>query len=116
LFYTELHNTAGAPWSDSGPFTNIQLIRYWSSTPGVVTINGTVLSAWYFWFNFADPSSGLQASGFQGFESFGGTDDNLVAWAVRSGPPHGLPEPSTVALLGIAALGGLFAARRPRLA
>ena len=38
--------------------------------------------------------------------AFGGTDDHLAAWAVRSGRPHGhVSEPGTLALVAIALLG-----------
>jgi hypothetical protein len=114
LFYSELQNTAGVAWNDPGPFSDIQLARYWSSTPAFVNVSGTVLSAWYFWFDFADPSIGLQAAGAQGFEHFGGSDDNLIAWAVRSGRPHGMPEPATLVLLSVGLLVGVFTANRNR--
>ena len=78
LFYVELDcaphlpSEVGPPPApcvgDQGPFTNIQENRYWTST---LLLD---VAAWEFDFRI----------GFQGFEVFGGMDDLLSAWAVRS--------------------------------
>ena len=78
LFYGELGGTPGVPLSDFGPFKNIQIgeytqiKRYWSRE--YIGINSPVAGRT---FNFQ--------SGQQGIEVFGGEDDLLYAWAVRSG-------------------------------
>ena len=78
LFYMELDGTVGAPLSNFGPFTNIQIgeytqiKRYWSREH--IGINSPVAART---FNFQD--------GQQGLEAFGGDDDFLFAWAVRDG-------------------------------
>lgn len=78
VFYMELDGTAGAPLTNFGPFTNIQIgeytqiKRYWSREH--IGINSPVAART---FNFQ--------SGQQGLEVFGGDDDFLFAWAVRDG-------------------------------
>ena len=113
LFYTTLNNKglcdpglsthdycsqpqAGWGLTNSGPFTNLQLFKYWSGTPVV----GSSSSAWVFEFNG------------EGFQSAHGTGDHLVPWAVANGDPLVIvPIPSAAWLFG-GALGLLGVARR----
>ena len=102
LYYSELSgvlypNQGYGIVGDRAPFSNIQAVRYWSET-----IYDPPVAAWIFDFNF----------GGQAFEVFGFTDDHLAAWAVRSGRPHGIPEPSTLALALCAVAGLFFATKR----
>jgi hypothetical protein len=106
LYYTELGNAA-ANFFNAGPFTNIQDYWYWTSTifedPDFVMV-----------FTFRDiPSSPINEAGW---EDAGGRYGDTYAWLVRdaTNDPEPVPEPTTIALLGIG-LAGLAWIRKPRL-
>lgn len=94
LFYDE-----GISAFSPGDFTNVQYFLYWSGTEFVPNPNG----AW-------------------GFDFFGGAqdaffkDEDLLAWAVHSGDVGAspVPEPGTIALMGLGLVGLLGFGRRQR--
>ena len=101
LYYTELGNAAGAAVINAGPFINLQLDVYWSSTENA----GDPDAAWDFFFR--DNGDG----GLQGFTL---KDGNLFAFAVRTGDvgAAAVSEPASLLLLGLGALGLGWAHRR----
>lgn len=105
LFYTELGGTAGSSILASGDpdlalFSNIQSNPYWSGTEYAPDPS----DAWVFFFNNGNQRAGLKDSG------------NLFAWAVHSGDvgASSVPEPGTVALMGLGLMGLLGLGRRQR--
>jgi len=108
LYYTELGNlgfyaTDGSSpqlgWDllNTGPFTNLQLVDYWS---GTVWAPSPDFLAWCWGFG-----GGHQCVADQG--------DSFHAWAVRDGDSAAasVPEPGTMILMG-SGLVGLIAARK----
>jgi len=86
-----LYHVDGISFSNPGPFSNIQNVRYYSDTeyaPSSATL------AWTFRFD-------------DGFQSRFSKGDLLSAWAVRSGDIAAVPEPGASWLLamGFVALG-----------
>ena len=94
LFYNVLGNTAGS-LSNTGPFSNVQFLTYWSSTEYAPN----TVSAWIFDFS----------NGYQDLNVKGG---NLYAWAVQSGNVGEVPVPAAVWLFGSGLLGLIGIARR----
>ena len=82
---------------NTGPFSNVQTISYWSGT------ELSASNAWLFSFN-----NGLQDFNVKGV--------SLFAWAVRSGDVSAaaVPEPGVLGLFGIGLLGLLGAVRKRR--
>lgn len=103
LFYTELGGTAGSSIlssvdPDLALFTNVQSGYYWSGTEYAPNPDG----AWNFNFN----------NGGQGAD---GKGSNLFAWAVHSGDVGAqVPEPGTLALMGLGLMGLLGFGRQQR--
>ena len=109
LYYTELGNlgfyaTDGTPQSgwglaNTGDFQNLAAGLYWSGTEYAPN----TLYAWLFNFNGGDQYADNK-------------DFNLYALAVRSGDVAAVPEPATVALLGIGLAGmAAYGAKRRQL-
>jgi len=79
-----LYSVDGISYTNPGPFSNVQNVRYWSGTeyaPSSATL------AWTFRFD-----DGLQSRFSKG--------DLLSAWAVRSGDIAAVPAPGALWLLG----------------
>ena len=92
---SHLYNVEGISFSSPGPFSNVQLSNYWSSTEFDSS------SAWNFIFN-------------GGFQEADDKNFTLLGWAVHSGDVAAIPEPSTYAML-LAGLGLLgFSARHKK--
>ena len=91
LYYTELLNPPGGPLGNTAPFLNLTNGIYWSGT----LYGSDPFSdwAWYFSFNL----------GLQSFNNPFTT--NWYGIAVRRGEVDAVPEPTTIALLGIGLVG-----------
>ena len=98
LFYNVLGNTAGS-LSNTGPFSNVQFLTYWSSTEYAPN----TFNAWDF--NF-----------FIGFQDFNVKPTSYYGWAVQSGDVGAavVPVPAALWLFGsgLLALVGLGKQRR----
>jgi hypothetical protein len=68
LYYVALGNAAGGPWTNTGPFTNLQATSYWSGTEYAPDTT----AAWTFYF-------------YVGYQGYGYKYRNLFAWAVCLG-------------------------------
>ena len=110
LFYTELGNLGdyaidgtnpqpGWGLTNTGDFQNLSASWYWSGTEYATNTD----NAWVFGF-------------IQGIQGEGNKGSGLYALAVRSGDVAAVPEPATVALLGIglAGMAAYGAKRRQR--
>lgn len=104
LFYTELGGVAGSSILSSGDadlalFSNVQSFSYWSGTE----FAPSPIDAWNFFFNL-------------GGQGRGSKNTSLFAWAVHSGDvgASSVPEPGTVALMGLGLMGLLGLGRRQR--
>ena len=96
LYYTELGNTAGT-LSNTGPFSNIQLNRYWTATEQALFTP----QAWAF-----DMNGGNQ-------NSYSKTI-NYYAWAVQSGDIATVPVPASVWLFASGLLGFFSLSKRKK--
>lgn len=112
MFYNVLENTAfrdinGNPTGcdaeisclvNTGPFSNIQTTRYWSSTE-LIRYDGRV--SWYF-------------NMFDGFQNYNYKSNEYYAWAVHSGDISAVPIPAAVWLFGSGLIGLAGFARRKK--
>jgi hypothetical protein len=96
LYYTELGNAAGGPLTNTGPFTNLQQLYYWSGTE----YSADPHYAWDF-----DTNGGNQTNYDKGL--------SLYAIAVRPGDVSAVPEPGTMLLLGTGLAGLIVFRKRP---
>ena len=105
LFYSELGGTAGQPIlssadPDVAKFTNLQASHYWSGTEYVLSTGG----AWLFNFFNGNQTALNESSGFYALAVSPGD--------VGAANGNTVPEPQTLALVGLGLLGLAVARRR----
>ena len=112
LFYNVLGNSAGS-FSNTGPFSNVQIGWYWSATEYYDPNSPWMERAWNFSFDMTDVNQG-----FEGYQSYNYQYELKYAWGLQSGDigtaVSAVPVPAAVWLFGSGLIGLVGFARRTK--